>query len=268
MLLPFDIVDLFIDELRDSLDDLRSCALVCRSWLPRARFHLFRSISLAFPYQCGLLRDAIVDSPFLATLIRDISFQQDVTLAFFSLVIAESEIHFPYLQSVRLQNISFGQWVSDEVISAPIISILSLPSVTHIGFESCAFQDAQQLNRLLNCCASGVERRFLTIQLQISFADRTMALGNNSSIPDVQIDVRSLDLMQQTEIQVVDWLAHPKCALGLLRLEELSVKYSLLNSLLPAVVLPSLQHLVVFHDKGKTLNLSSCGSNSSSSPIF
>lgn len=184
-----------------------------------------------------------------------------MTLAFFSLVVAEAEIHFPYLQSVRLQNISFGEWVSDEAISGPIISILCLPSVVRIAFESCVFQDSLQLNRLLDRCASGNGRKKMAIRLGISFTDKSMrCLANSQSASDVgKIEVQSLDLKQQSETQLVNWLAHPKCVVTLSRLEELTMKYSLLKLLLPALALPSLQHLAVCQDKGKLLtDLVSC----------
>ncbi|KIK52090.1 hypothetical protein GYMLUDRAFT_180546, partial [Collybiopsis luxurians FD-317 M1] len=42
---PQELVDCIIDELSDSKADLFSCSLVSRSWLQRARKHLFRSIS-------------------------------------------------------------------------------------------------------------------------------------------------------------------------------------------------------------------------------
>ncbi|KAJ3710894.1 hypothetical protein DFJ43DRAFT_1009125 [Lentinula guzmanii] len=44
--LPQEVIDRFIDELSNSIEDLRNLSLVCRSWLRRARYHLFRSITL------------------------------------------------------------------------------------------------------------------------------------------------------------------------------------------------------------------------------
>ncbi|THU90314.1 hypothetical protein K435DRAFT_760455 [Dendrothele bispora CBS 962.96] len=49
-----DIVNLIIDELHDSRPDLKTCALVCRSWVSQSRFHLFSRILLnqnnVFPF--------------------------------------------------------------------------------------------------------------------------------------------------------------------------------------------------------------------------
>ncbi|KAI3622584.1 hypothetical protein WG66_016006 [Moniliophthora roreri] len=44
--LPPELFDQIVDELEDSLSDLKSCSLVCRDWLPRSRHHLFHSLSI------------------------------------------------------------------------------------------------------------------------------------------------------------------------------------------------------------------------------
>ena len=41
-----EIVDLVIDFLRGDIQSLKSCSLVCKSWYPRCRYHLFRSIRI------------------------------------------------------------------------------------------------------------------------------------------------------------------------------------------------------------------------------
>ncbi|KAJ3782195.1 hypothetical protein GGU10DRAFT_409071 [Lentinula aff. detonsa] len=44
--LPQELIDRIIDELSNSIEDLRNLSLVCRPWLHRARYHLFRSFTL------------------------------------------------------------------------------------------------------------------------------------------------------------------------------------------------------------------------------
>ncbi|THU83640.1 hypothetical protein K435DRAFT_424358, partial [Dendrothele bispora CBS 962.96] len=44
--LHLDIVNLIIDELRGFRPDLKTCALVCRSWVLQSRFYLFSTIRL------------------------------------------------------------------------------------------------------------------------------------------------------------------------------------------------------------------------------
>ena len=43
---PVETEENFIDQLSDCVPALRYCALTCRAWLPRSRFHLLRSVRI------------------------------------------------------------------------------------------------------------------------------------------------------------------------------------------------------------------------------
>ncbi|EKM53884.1 uncharacterized protein PHACADRAFT_257364 [Phanerochaete carnosa HHB-10118-sp] len=45
--LPPELIDLVIDELQHDIVSLRSCSLVCKSWLPRSSTHLFSSLYIS-----------------------------------------------------------------------------------------------------------------------------------------------------------------------------------------------------------------------------
>ncbi|KAJ3863140.1 hypothetical protein EV359DRAFT_21196, partial [Lentinula novae-zelandiae] len=45
--LPQELIDRFIDNFLHSIDDLKNLSLVSKSWLPRARYYIFRFITLA-----------------------------------------------------------------------------------------------------------------------------------------------------------------------------------------------------------------------------
>lgn len=56
--------------------DLRiaaKCAMVCKTWLPRSRFHLFRSISIEHMFQFRNLCDAFTSTPILRDLVHYLS---------------------------------------------------------------------------------------------------------------------------------------------------------------------------------------------------
>ncbi|OCH92621.1 hypothetical protein OBBRIDRAFT_726470, partial [Obba rivulosa] len=44
--LPPELSDHIVDHLRGDYDALKTCTLTCRAWLPRARFWLFKRISI------------------------------------------------------------------------------------------------------------------------------------------------------------------------------------------------------------------------------
>lgn len=47
MKFPQELCDSFIDHLHDDRESLESCSLVCKTWVPPSRYHLFESIQLS-----------------------------------------------------------------------------------------------------------------------------------------------------------------------------------------------------------------------------
>lgn len=47
LIIPVEICEMIIDHLRDEKAALRNCSLVCKTWLPSARFHIFQKLELA-----------------------------------------------------------------------------------------------------------------------------------------------------------------------------------------------------------------------------
>ncbi|KZP08268.1 hypothetical protein FIBSPDRAFT_840493, partial [Athelia psychrophila] len=45
-MVPSEITDAIIDHLHADVASLEKCSLICKNWLPSARHHLFRAISL------------------------------------------------------------------------------------------------------------------------------------------------------------------------------------------------------------------------------
>jgi hypothetical protein len=46
--IPQEIIDQVIDHLYNDRETLRTCALVCRSWVPSSRYHLFGNVDISF----------------------------------------------------------------------------------------------------------------------------------------------------------------------------------------------------------------------------
>ncbi|KAJ3775545.1 hypothetical protein FB446DRAFT_724929 [Lentinula raphanica] len=66
--LPQELIDRFIDEAQDSVNDLKVLSLVGRSWLHRARYHLFPSLVL-IPQDLQAIRDHYADLQRRASLL-------------------------------------------------------------------------------------------------------------------------------------------------------------------------------------------------------
>jgi hypothetical protein len=82
-ILPQELIDNIIDQLHDNRPTLKSCALVCKSWLPCSRFHIFCHVSLQPPQNnifgfakitnCQRLYRIIETSPQIVPYIRDLT---------------------------------------------------------------------------------------------------------------------------------------------------------------------------------------------------
>ncbi|KAJ4465265.1 hypothetical protein C8J55DRAFT_528839 [Lentinula edodes] len=68
--LPQELIDHFIDGFFDSIDDLKNLSLVSKSWLPRARYHIFRFITLA-PQDLERIREYYAYLEHKASAIRN-----------------------------------------------------------------------------------------------------------------------------------------------------------------------------------------------------
>ncbi|KAK7439788.1 hypothetical protein VKT23_017363 [Stygiomarasmius scandens] len=59
--LPQELIDIIIDyAAQTSVPTLKSCSLVCHAWLPRARAHIFREISLPFIREQGVSYEQLI----------------------------------------------------------------------------------------------------------------------------------------------------------------------------------------------------------------
>ena len=83
-ILPPEIQDMFIDQLSDDKEALRTCSLVCRSWLPRCNYYLWSSVDISLTRKNGAavarrLEDFLATSPHICSRICELHFIGDVS---------------------------------------------------------------------------------------------------------------------------------------------------------------------------------------------
>ena len=76
--LPIDVQETVIDESADDVDTLRQCALTCRDWLPRSRFHLLSAICISTQEDIYSFCDYLDAHPERRSLVRSITMAPDV----------------------------------------------------------------------------------------------------------------------------------------------------------------------------------------------
>ncbi|KAI0758699.1 hypothetical protein C8Q74DRAFT_1209590, partial [Fomes fomentarius] len=67
--LPVEVEEGIIDKLHYHIDALRNCALTCRRWLPRTRYHLFATIRVTTKDELFSLCTSLSQSPHLLPLV-------------------------------------------------------------------------------------------------------------------------------------------------------------------------------------------------------
>ncbi|KAG6853548.1 hypothetical protein C0991_003339 [Blastosporella zonata] len=81
-LLPSELVDIVIDYLHADVSTLKACNLVCKSWQPRSRYHLFAYLHLDLSLPTKSLQRILLQiakpNSYFRTSIRDISLRSEV----------------------------------------------------------------------------------------------------------------------------------------------------------------------------------------------
>lgn len=72
-ILPPELFDETLDHLWDDPKTLQACNMTCRSWVPTARLHLFRSIRLSSPSSCSDLSSILGAAPSIAWCVRKLT---------------------------------------------------------------------------------------------------------------------------------------------------------------------------------------------------
>lgn len=73
---PLEISEAIIDLHKEDRDTLIACALTCRSWLPRSRYHLFKSIHCRRPQSIQSLAKTLTSFRHIDGLVKVLNIYQ------------------------------------------------------------------------------------------------------------------------------------------------------------------------------------------------
>ncbi|KAJ6504714.1 hypothetical protein C8R47DRAFT_155874 [Mycena vitilis] len=124
-----ELVDLTIDFLHDSPEDLKRSSLVNRSWLPAARHHLFSYFPFESAQDCQRLATMLTEAPDLLGLVTHLVIaptSRNAHLAY-DLLARCAELHFTRLKHLTIYTLP------PPAMMALLHSMIALPSVTHLS---------------------------------------------------------------------------------------------------------------------------------------
>ncbi|RPD63568.1 hypothetical protein L227DRAFT_608788 [Lentinus tigrinus ALCF2SS1-6] len=145
---PLEVAENIIDQLVHHVDTLRSCALTCRGWLPRSRYHLMTSIRIQAKDDLSSMYDYLSSTPRIASIVRNVSISPADTegnclyLKAFPLLLLS---RLPKLQSCKMD------WFHDHVSfhAANLLGTQTYLRVEELRLENIRFRTGGELARLL-----------------------------------------------------------------------------------------------------------------------
>jgi len=157
---------------------LRACALTCRAWLPRSRFHLYRGISLCNASHYHNFLSTVKANPLLSTFVHELDLGEPVTLDDEKVIVTTTTTvpieDIPTKKTLQLTGSYHNNWILGVIIHLlPLLPVLCdirfccLPTfcgktlvqlsqlrrhktITSLSLHSCSFGSARDLVRFLS----------------------------------------------------------------------------------------------------------------------
>ncbi|KAJ7750604.1 hypothetical protein B0H16DRAFT_1887779 [Mycena metata] len=247
-----DVWDEVISCLGDSQQDLQSCALVSRSWTPRAQSHFFRRVVIPShdfidpetnQSVCGRLGQTLSASPHLIPFIRilDVPFIRDVLAQICAMGLTHLEVvafQFP------LSNPGPAMAVNSE--PNPILDyaqqLITLPSVQKLELSAPHIPPGQHL--------SIMTRVFCNPSLRL---ERLRLSGSYYGIPEAAAPTRrpSIKFLHLDSSESLgEYFTHPHCPFDLTQLVDFVLVQKMSPAMARALELGrwTLKRLVCFYD--------------------
>ncbi|PPR04407.1 hypothetical protein CVT26_004232 [Gymnopilus dilepis] len=174
--LPQELVDHIIDHLHDDPSTLKSCARVCRAWLPASRFHLFAKVSLkatspqngpALPQErCKRLHAVLVQSPEIISSIHELEICEGSPLhhsysdlqSSTTWVTTERTLTALFKMLTHVKRFDFSAtslqfWtLLPPTFQHALYTLLSLPTLSYVRLHSWHFPSFSSLVSFLSHC--------------------------------------------------------------------------------------------------------------------
>lgn len=258
--LPQELVDHTIDYLYDDSVALKSCSLVCCSWLPTSRLHLFSSIafkarppksSLGQPRNlCNRFYTLLLRNPELARHVHALEIWEGAPFAhltrsdmrYTSWVTEEPTLP---LTLAKLTSLKRLQFCGNSVISYQHLpkslqhalnGVLALPSLTYIRLHNWAFPTFSDLASLL-ARTTNLKGLALSSTCVSESEDDLDGSEDAPTAPEPVTTLTTLDATQSPGLEFLTldfvefknfgyWLLNQRCPLNARTLRELRVAHS------------------------------------------
>ncbi len=198
---------------------LKSCSLVCRAWLPRSRYHLFRTTTVSFLNHTVFMR--LITSPncsflsFIDTLVLkegyNVNWNDSGSDTPFSRVDgpqciwlrkALSTATLPIIPYIRKLHIITGAFhvISNEDCTKNLLLLSSLTSLTHLALIECIFTTVDDVIRVLSLCQALESARLENV---IFMGSSPPGITAQSHLPRLPASLSSLAITVGNEDSII-----------------------------------------------------------------
>jgi hypothetical protein len=147
--LPTELTDIIVDFLHDDEESLANCSLVCKAWLPAARYHIFKEL-LLHPWNVGAFTNLITHSsatvvPHIHNLVIDQVKFRNWHIGLFDAMF----LRWPLFDFVRRLELRNSRWYGYRARSFDGL-VYAFQSVTDVRFDSLIFDRPSDLWSLVS----------------------------------------------------------------------------------------------------------------------
>ncbi|KAF7374612.1 hypothetical protein MSAN_00345800 [Mycena sanguinolenta] len=259
-----ELLDHTIDILSESLVDLHSCALVSKSWVPRAQFHIFEKIILwrfdSVSDDMKLLRrlmKILEVSPHLAHFIRHLSISLNIDL-----LEGIVGMTLPRLEELYVE-CTFYQYrgLDDMTTRFHVQSLLRRPTVRSVELYG-AFTSISVIRAYFDNCTHIQRLGLISAHVVGTENMEDLEASNpNPALGASKIQLSHITFPARSSEELDAWIVGPHCPFGFQRLRSVHIpepRWRLFRSLL-APGLGSIEYLKLLNldDRGdRVLDLS------------
>ena len=202
---PVELIETIIDFIDDE-STLQATSLVCKAWVARSRFNLFRAVELCLPAHLDRFIKLVATSPHIAPHIKEIAISENSLLALLRPTMAivarlpHSLLRHPRVKPRRLA-VHNQLWLPTRYHPDYLAGLSQLSSIVSLDLFDVTFTTVADFSIVLRALRSlrTLSATHLDAQRQLP-PDELAAIGTELPL------VTHLRVMSHYPTSVIDWL--------------------------------------------------------------
>ena len=205
VILPIELCELVIDLVEDEAT-LRATSVVCKAWITRSQFNLFRAVELYLPSHLDRFLGLAQASPHLASLVKEISISESSLLALLrppmSVVARLPSLlsPHPFVQPYRLR-VHNQLWLPTRYHPMYLFDLSRLTSITSLDLFDVTFTTVADFAIILRAL-----RNLRILNAEHLDCQRPLDTETSAAIGDELPQLTNMRVRTSHPTSAIDWL--------------------------------------------------------------